>query len=91
MSVGIIRVALEPGVWTQLPDQSATRLAFQRGDYELAVCAEPGDITFCVRSHDGPFQLDVGESGNCNAFWVRAQLDGPIICLWEKTSSNFLE
>ena len=84
--MGIIRVLPNGNEWVRLPDQVVHRLVFQRADFEIGLCQEPEDMTFCLRSLDGPFSLDV--DGNANQIWIRSQLDAPIVCLW--TTSNFL-
>jgi hypothetical protein len=82
MSMGILRVALEPGVWTQLPDQAANSIWFQGGDFDLASSGTPGENYMNIRADDGPFSVNTGGSANTNALWARSQ-GNPIVLLWE--------
>jgi hypothetical protein len=86
MSVGILKVLPNGNDWVRLPDRPATRILFQRGDYQISCSAAPAEDYLNIRSVDGPLELNLDESGNCNAFWVRAQLDGPIVVLWQNSN-----
>jgi hypothetical protein len=82
MAVGIIRVALDPGVWTQLPDQAANCVWFQSSDYDLAASQDPGEDYMNICASDGVFSFNTGGSANINGLWVRSH-GSPVVLLWQ--------
>jgi hypothetical protein len=78
MAMGILRIAPIPNTWTQLPDQAANSVTFQKSDYEIAFSETPGANTFSIRNTDPPFTLTL--DGNLNCLWIRSF--APVVLLW---------
>ena len=77
-SAGISQVIGVANTWVQLPSQACQGLIFQRGGFDIAYSATPGNNYFHFTVDMNTFSVPV--VANANTIWVRAS--GPISFIW---------
>jgi hypothetical protein len=77
-AAGISQVIGLANAWVQLPNQACEELIFQRGGFDIAYSATPGNNFFHINPDLGALSVPV--VNNANTVWIRAI--GPVTFIW---------
>ena len=77
-TAGITQVASTAGAWVQLASQACTQIIFQKGNFDFATSATPGN-NFLHVDRSSP-NLTIPVVANANTLWIRS--NSPVTFLW---------